>query len=385
MLAALAMLAAAMFVFTHFVARSYEREQHRQAQLWFAQGQAALQGGEMQEAIHSLRSALAYSHDNFEYRLMLAQALVRDERLRQAESYLLGLWQQQPGNGMVNLELARIEARNGDYEQALRFYHGAVFGVFPERPERPELRRREIRLELAEYLLRVDATEQAQAELITLAADLPRDAALNVRVGDLFRQSGEHRRALGQYRLALDLESRNKEALLGAGEAAFALEQYADAARYLQRALAQEPKNTRATELMEVATLVRQMNPFLPRLSSQERARRVVAGFRQAQERVEQCASQRGEKLEAEKRVEGESQQAAASSPPSELRVENDRLAELRPRMSIAVVARTPDLMDSAMDAVARAEQTTSRLCGRGGGRDQALLLITQQREQAAQ
>jgi tetratricopeptide (TPR) repeat protein len=386
MIAMLALLATGMFVLTHYVARSFEREQQNQAQFWFEKGQSELNDAQVQDAIHSLRSALAYSRDNFQYRLVLAQALVGDQQLREAESYLLALWSQQPGNGTVNLQLARIAERNGNYEQALRYFHGAVYGVFEQNAEE---QRRGARLELVDYLLRVDAVEPAQAELIALAGDLPRDPALYVRVGNLFQQANEPRRALEQFHAALDIEPRNQEALRGAGESAFELEQYADAQRDLQRAVALGSKDPRTAELLELASLVRQMNPFLPRLSSRERARRVVAAFNQAEQRLEQCATQRGEELQPKSTAPAAGKQASAPpstvSTPSDLQAAYQRLADLKPKMRTSVVVRNMDLADTVLDAAAKAEQVASQLCGAPSGRDEALLLIRRQREQSEQ
>jgi tetratricopeptide (TPR) repeat protein len=395
MIAILVVLAAGMFVLTHYVARFFEREQQHQAQFWFEKGQTELNDAQVQDAIHSLRSALAYSRDNFQYRLVLARALVRDQQLREAESYLLALWNQQPGNGTVNLQLARIEARNGDYQQALRYFHGAVYGVFEDHPEE---QRRGARLELVDYLLQVKAVEQAQAELIALAGDLPRDPIMYVRVGNLFQQAHEPRRALDQYQAALKIEPRNDEALRGAGEAAFDLEQYADSERDLQRAVALGSKDQRTADLLERATLVRQMNPFLPRLSSRERARRVLAAFNQAEQRLQECATQQGEALQTTPAAPTATKQAsaprspaanssatAAPSHPSDLQTAYQRLADLKPRMQISQVARDLELPDTVLEAAANAEQVASQRCGAPSARDEALLLIRRRREQLEQ
>jgi tetratricopeptide (TPR) repeat protein len=364
----LSVVAVVLFVGTHFVARTFERTQYELAQMWFERGQGELRAGRVDHAIRSLSTALAYSRENFQFRLRLAQALVQAQQLRQAQSYLRALWEQQPGHGAVNLELARIAARSGEYNQALRFYHGAIFGVWEDNPEE---RRREVRFELIQYLLRTRAVEQAQSELIALAADLPRDPALLVRVGDLFLQAREFRRALEQYREALRIQPRNTEALLGAGQAAFELEQYRDAQRYLQRALAQDPKDVKARELLQLSTLVRQFDPFIPRLSARERARRVVEAYRNTEQRLTRCAVQRGEKL------------TQAGPSPTKLQSEYIRLRELRPNIRASALMRNPDFADTVMDAVGQAQQTTAGLCGPPTGVDQALLMITRQREAA--
>ena len=102
-------------------------------------------------------------------RLHLAQALMAADRGPEARAHLLTLWANQPGNGPVNLELARLAATEGDMTTALRHYHNAIEGAWDEAPED---RRRHARLELARFLVDLKhATPQAQAELIAPAAD----------------------------------------------------------------------------------------------------------------------------------------------------------------------------------------------------------------------
>jgi tetratricopeptide (TPR) repeat protein len=214
--------------------------------------------------------------------------------------------------------------------------------------------------------------DEAQSQLIALSADMPAQPRLQVRVGDLFRAAREFRRALDHYRAALQLEARNKSSLLGAGEAAFTLEQYRDAQRFTQRLLALDSKNTRAQELLDLSTLIRELDPFMPRLSSRERASRVLAAYNQARKRLAGCATQLGESLNV-------------AAPATELQLENSRLTELQPRMRVRLISRNPDLADTVIDEVQHTEEITARLCGNPVGRDRALLLIAQQREKASQ
>ena len=361
----LVVMAVGLWLATHFVTTAFGRTQDALSRRWFRTGQAELASGKVQDAILSLQTALTYSRENYQYRLRLGQALVQAGRLRQANGYLLAMWDQQPGNGTVNLELARIAAQTGDFQQALRFYHGAIYGLWDDNPE---ARRRDVRLELIPYLLRNNAKEQAQSELIATAADLPRDPSLRLRVADLFARSGEYRRSLEEYQGVLSQQPRNATALLGAGEAGFQLEQYQLAERYLRRAVAEQPDNTQAKELLEVSAAVRNLNPYLPRLSVRERARRVVASYRQAEKRSHECAEKRGEDLKA-------------TQPETELQTTYAHLEQARSLARPSVLIRNFDNADAVMDAVGSVEQVTSRLCGAPAGEDRALMLIIAQQE----
>ena len=58
-----------------------------------------------------LRTALLYSRDNYSYQLNLAEALLGEGRRDEASAYLVNLWEREPENGQVNLELAYIAAQ----------------------------------------------------------------------------------------------------------------------------------------------------------------------------------------------------------------------------------------------------------------------------------
>ncbi|HEU5452730.1 MAG TPA: tetratricopeptide repeat protein, partial [Terriglobales bacterium] len=168
----LVLVAAALFVLTHFAAASFETKQAQLAQQWFERGELEFRSARVLPAIDDYRNALAYSHQNSRYRLRLAQALEGAGRLREARAYLLALWDEQPGDGNVNLQLARLAARDADENNAVRYYQGAIYGIWNEDPEQ---QRRNARMELIDFLVDRQRTRRAEAELIQLSVDLPKD------------------------------------------------------------------------------------------------------------------------------------------------------------------------------------------------------------------
>ena len=70
--------------------------------------------------------------DDYAYQLNLAEALIGLKRTGEASTYLVNLWDRQPEDGLVNLELARIAVQKGQTEQALRYYHNAIYAAWPE-------------------------------------------------------------------------------------------------------------------------------------------------------------------------------------------------------------------------------------------------------------
>ncbi len=361
-LALLLALIAALWALTGSFTRELSSRRQQLAQEWFARGQQDLSQDRAPQAADDIRTALVYSPDNAQFRLRLAEALARGNQVHQAQAYLLALWDEEPGNATVNLELARLAARSGQTQQAVRYFHGAIDGLWESNPSE---RRRETRLELIGFLLDHREQAQAESELLALAADLPADPHLLDQVGSLFAKAHADRRALDEYRRALRLESKDPVALAGAGRAAFALGLYNDAERYLKAAGEQNSLDAEASARLRTATLVLQLDPYRQHLSLDERVRRALTIFRQAKSRAEQCAQARGEDLK--------------SRPPvTVLETAYARAHDLEPRVTSRFLRRDPDMIDAAVDTAFQLEQASAQQCGTPTGADLAIFLLAQ-------
>ena len=156
----LAALGAAMFAVTFLVTRAFRAEQEQLAQQWAERGDTALAASQPAVAVTAFRTALVYARDNEDLQFKLARALADSGKTEEAEAYFNNLWDGEPGDAVVNLELARLAVRKHDYADAVRFFHGAIYGVWPDEPER---HRNQARLELIHFLLDRGATAQADA------------------------------------------------------------------------------------------------------------------------------------------------------------------------------------------------------------------------------
>ena len=134
-----------------------------------------------------------------------------------ARQILLGLREANPEDAEINLRLARLHARGDDLAGAVRYYQNALSGVWTAAGSA----RREVRIELIQYLLAHDQRGRALAELLVLTANLSDDAAAQTEAGQLYLKAGEPRRALDHFQRALERDPRHPEAVTGAGEAAF--------------------------------------------------------------------------------------------------------------------------------------------------------------------
>jgi len=355
-----------MFVVTGFVVRIYRDVEQGYAEEWYTRGEEDLRAGRTAAALADFRAALSYSHDNQQYQLRLAQALMAPGNPpasgAEARTYLLNLLDREPGNATVNLELARLAARDQDVPDAQRFYHGAIYGQWDDDPV---ARRRAARLELVEFLLDAGHKDSARAELIALAADLPPDPVLQTKVGTLLMQVKGCDDALKLFRQALLEEPNYPAALAGSGECHFQNGNYAQAARYLARAVQQDPQLTEAAAMLDKAQAVLNLDPFSRHLGNMERARRAAGDFTAALTRLQSCAAQRGIDLKA-----------AGIDPLQTLSLQ---AAALEPRAQPQYLSRDSELLSQVMDVVFEIEQTTAHACGEPQGEDEALWLLARE------
>ena len=340
-------------VVTASVTRLHKRHLSTLAAEWSARGDIAYRAGLAGDAVDDFRSALMYARDDRALRLKLARALVAAGRRAEARGYLLTLWEDEPGDGPVNLELGRVAARDGDIAEATRYYHAAIEGAWESEAEQ---RRRESRLELVDYLVSAGDTTRARPELIALSADIPDDVALRKTVASLLARVGQTTSAQAAYEQVLAAAPNDTEALRGAGEAAFRSGEYTAAARYLARAIARGESSPDVMRDAAIAQLVVDVDPSQRRLSASARAMRASRAFDAASARVTACLTLHPES--------------------DDLHTLSSRMAEIAPRAQQRSLRGHPDDVETVMDTVFDVETATARRCGNPAGIDRALYLI---------
>jgi Tfp pilus assembly protein PilF len=292
----LSAIALLFFLLTHFLVQASQHSRQDLAETWAREGRSALSSHDATAAAADFRNALLYAPDNPQHRLHLAQALLADGRNDEAQLYLRSLWEDEPANGRVNLELARLAVFHHDVADALRFYHGAIYGLWDDETAS---HRRDVRLELIAFLLREKFPTLARSELIALEPDVAADPAAQGHVAALYSQAGDEESALRVYQKRLRVNSRDPEALAGAGDAAYQLGRYVLAQQYLQRAVAEAPNDARSRERLEVCDLILQLDPYQPGLAANERAAHAAEAFRQAGVLLESCAASEPDEVRA--------------------------------------------------------------------------------------
>jgi len=354
----------------HLVTR-YDLNQQARGRKLYRQGIQDADAGDYDDAIEAFRAALTCDSGNSQYQLSLARAL-RDSNnpahLDEAESYLIALWQRTPQDAAVNLALARVAAHRGSIDDAIRYYHNAMYGVWSSDAD---ANRNRVRLELIQYLLKKNARAQADSELIALAASLPASVGEHLQAAQLFMQAQDYGGAIAQYRYVLHFQPSNAKAMSGAGQAAYLMGDYTEAQHYLRGAVAADPSDTKARQLLATTDEVLRFDPFHSHISDAERNRRIAIDFAQSEDRLQSCARQTGVTLDS------------GNAPPTPLAKLQSLWNSTKPDLKRLQSASETDLPDTIMDVVFQIEQQTAATCGQPQGSDLALLLISEKREAA--
>jgi tetratricopeptide (TPR) repeat protein len=353
-----AALLVVLFFATGILTRAFHKKENSLAAQWFAKGNACLSNGAARDALDDYRRALIFDPENEPYQLHLAQALAQLGRQEEARAYLLNLLADRPGDGEVNFELARLAAQTGDINDAVRFYRAAVYGAWETDPVAAQLR---ARLELSQFLVRHRENTLAEAELISLAANIPdRDADLHTQAGDLFESIGDLHRALNEYRSALKAAPDDLTARIGAGLVSFKLGSYTKATEDLELANKADPENKTVATTLETARLMIASDPYSAQLSARAKAERVSEALAHAIQRADQCGSASAKDANKSSLAE-----LAARAKMQQRSIWSERNLLLH-----------PDQNDAAMEMVFEIETAATQICGEPSGVDLAMRLI---------
>jgi tetratricopeptide (TPR) repeat protein len=263
--AALVLLLTGTTLLTH----AWRAARVSRAQARYREGVARAAEGRNAEAAEAFREALAYSHDEPVYRFALAQSLVALKRYNEAENYLYDLRVADPTNGPVNLMLARIAAAAGRDEEAIDYYHRAIFGYWPENVEQS---RTKARLELIGIFDREGKPKQALAELLQLAAEAPEtDVAARLQAASMLLAHGSPEHAADVYRGILASHPRDAEAQQGLGEAYLAMGDFAAGRHAFYAAVRFGSITPALAERIAFINSILDLDPTLLRLTARQR------------------------------------------------------------------------------------------------------------------
>ncbi len=287
----------ALFGVTLFLFKSFQAHRADLAQRWSKRGRMELSRNQPEQAVTALRTALSYDSEGSAERadqLLLAEALDAAGHTDEATNYFLNLHDATPGEGSINLQLARLARRKGDDADADNYYRAAIYGSWEGDAV---IRRRQTRLELADFLIEQHELAEARNELFTVAGNAPSDVQLNMDVAAKLESAGYLQDALTFYQKASAADPHARLPLEQAGIAAYKLGDYAEAERLLNHALVERPapghtpeEQQRLEALAEDARRIQQLNLTRDQ-TAVERADHILNASKIAQARLQSCLS----------------------------------------------------------------------------------------------
>ncbi len=351
----LILITLALFTITLFLFRSFAAHRSDLGRRWSSRGQAALLAGQPEQAIDALRTALSYSPGEHSYELLLAEALAAAGHTDEAFNYFTGLWDAEPGSGLINLQLARLSAQKRDGEQAINFFRAAIYGTWEGDGV---ARRREIRLELTRYLLEHHDDAGARAELLIAAGNADNDPGLDLDLGRLFEQAGDRSDALELFLKSASSARDSAPAAAAAGRLAYSMGRFSTAQRLLSEYVraqehgGQTPDPQLLAQLSD-ATRILQIFP-LAGLQSADRATRLLFLRDVVRQRLSACAAD-----------------------PAQLLALRARWSASQKDVRRITLERDPATGDRLLGDIRQAELDAQRLCGPPTRQDDQLLLLT--------
>jgi Tfp pilus assembly protein PilF len=203
----------ALFAITSFLFRSFSARRVELGRQFALSGQRAMSRGAPEQAVRDLRVSLSYAPGEPGNQLLLAEALAQGHHPDQARGYFLALLDQQPADGFLNLQLARLARQRQDTQAAIAYYRASAVGNWNGDSMN---QRFHAQLELADYLTGLGDLRSARAELLVAAADAPDDPTVETMLGNEFERTNDLPEALKLYTKALKLNPKNTDALNGA-------------------------------------------------------------------------------------------------------------------------------------------------------------------------
>lgn len=403
-LAILSVITVALALVTNAFFQSYASHQTYLSKRWLTRGVSSLQRNDPRAAVYALHSALALAPGDRTIEMELAEALASAGRLQEAAAYFNTLAEGEPGEGVIELQLARLAVREGNVPQAIEYYRRAIDGDWKGDGA---VRRREARLEMVRFLLSQGRYAQAKNELLVAAGNAPEDDTADLlKIGQLMEKAQSPADALNLYKSLLDHRPSLFQAVEGAGRAAFQIGHFAEAVRYLQRAVnAPEAAHLSHKESEDLRNMLSQSQRLLllypsPQLSLHDRGIRILTDRKIAQARLASClaaqvpgnkpavssapaASQSGESRNPLKnfarRFERHSVEtpnsSPAASPAEKLQAVQARWKQLPARVTLSSLANTPSLVSTQIQLIYDTEQVTAEVCGPPAKEDDLLLL----------
>jgi tetratricopeptide (TPR) repeat protein len=184
---------------------------------------------------------------------------------------LVPLLEADANDGPANLAMARVLMKEQRTDDALSYYHRAIYGRWPRGANQSEM----ARFELIDVLAGTDAKHDLLAELLPIEDDSTVSIAQRKRIALLFVTAGSPSRAIAIFRDVLRRDPRDADAYRGLAEAALSVGDFSTAKADLLAAQKLVPGDSVAIESrISVIDSVVSLDPTQRGLATAEQYRR---------------------------------------------------------------------------------------------------------------
>ena len=281
-----AIVAAAFLLVDTVLANTERRETTLEAARFNLDGQSLMQQGKYAGAADAFRAAIANARENPGYRLALGEALLGAGQLNEAGATLTELLKSDSMAGAPNLAMARVFAKEGEFDEAASWYHRAIYGQWKDDATGNRAR---ARFELADFLAARNSKADLLAELLPLQEQAPRDAATQLRLARLFVTAGAPARAAVIFRALVHAQPGDVETREDLAEAECTLRDFPAAQSDLIAALRLRPDDKKARQALELCDQVLNLDPLRRGLDGPERYRRSVELLQLVADKTTEC------------------------------------------------------------------------------------------------
>lgn len=264
----------ALFGFDVFLASLERAERRNEARSLYEEAMSLEARRHGPQAVDRLQAAVATERGNPVYQRALAAALLGTGRVAEARAVVAARLEHEPTDGAASLLMARALVREGRPREAVSYYHRAIYGQWDDQAGDHPV---QARFELVDLLARLGARRELLAELLPLQDEAPDDQTTRKRIAKLFLEAGAPARAIEIFRGLLREHGRDAETYAGLGEAEIARGNYLSARADFAAAAGLDPADTAVADRLTLVRRVIALDPTQRGLSGEEQYRRSVA------------------------------------------------------------------------------------------------------------
>ena len=225
----------ALFGFDVFLASLERAERRNEARSLYEEAMSLEARRHGPQAVDRLQAAVATERGNPVYQRALAAALLGTGRVAEARAVVAARLEHEPTDGAASLLMARALVREGRPREAVSYYHRAIYGQWDDQAGDHPV---QARFELVDLLARLGARRELLAELLPLQDEAPDDQTSRKRIAKLFLEAGAPARAIEIFRGLLREHGRDAETYAGLDPADTAV---ADRLTLVRRVIALDP------------------------------------------------------------------------------------------------------------------------------------------------